>query len=62
MAASYQALLQDSTSLVQRIPLAGAQEGLVLTITSQDYIAHWPGSISEDGNIGLVDAMIVLPY
>jgi hypothetical protein len=62
MAASNQALLQDSTSLVQRIPLIGAQEGLVLTITSQDYIVHWPGSIFEDGSTRLVDATIVLPY
>jgi hypothetical protein len=62
MATSYQALLQDSTSPVRRIPLTGAQEGFVLTVTSQDYIVHWSGSISEDGNTGLVDAMIVLPY
>jgi len=34
----------------------------VLTVTSQDYIVHWLGSISEDGNTGLVDATIVLPY
>jgi hypothetical protein len=61
-AAYYQALLQDSTSPVRRIPLTGAQEGLVLTITSQDHIVHWSGSISEDGNTGLVDAMIILPY
>jgi hypothetical protein len=34
----------------------------VLTVTSQDYIVHWLGSISENGNTRLVDAMIVLPY
>jgi hypothetical protein len=62
MVASYQALLQDSASLVRRIPLTGAQEGLVLTVTSQDYIIHWLGSISEDGNTGLVDATMALPY
>jgi hypothetical protein len=60
--ASYQALLQDLASLVRRIPLTGAQEGLILTVTSQDYIVHWSGSISEDGSTGLVDTMIVLPY
>jgi hypothetical protein len=32
--ASYEALLQHSASLVRRVPLIGAQEGLVLTITS----------------------------
>jgi hypothetical protein len=62
MVASYQALLQDLASLVRRIPLIGAQEGLVLTVTSQDYIIHWLGSISEDGNTELVDATMVLPY
>jgi hypothetical protein len=34
----------------------------VLIVTSQYYIVHWPGSISKDGNTGLVDATIVLPY
>jgi hypothetical protein len=34
----------------------------VLTITSQDYIVHWSGSISQDGSTRLVDATIVLPY
>jgi hypothetical protein len=61
-AASYQALLQDLASHVRKIPLTGAQEGLVLTVRSQDYIVHWPGSISEDGNTRLVDATIVLPF
>jgi hypothetical protein len=42
--------------------LTGAQKSLVLTITSQDYIVHWSGSISEDNNTRLVDATIVLPY
>jgi hypothetical protein len=52
----------DSAGPIQRIPLTGAQKGLVLTVTSQYYIVHWPGFISEDGNTGLVDATIVLPY
>jgi hypothetical protein len=34
----------------------------VLVVTSQDYIIHWLGSISKDGNTGLIDATIVLPY
>jgi hypothetical protein len=44
------------------MPLIGAQEGLVLTVTYQDYIVHWTSSISEDSNTGLVDTTIVLPY
>jgi hypothetical protein len=62
MATSYQALLQDSASPIWRIPLTGAQEGLVLTVTSQDYTIQWLGSISEDGNSRLVDTTIVLPF
>jgi hypothetical protein len=62
MATSYQALLQGSTSLVRRLPLIGAQEGLVLTITSQDYIVHWSGSIPGDDNIRLVGTTMILPY
>ena len=46
------------------MPLKGAQEGLVLTITSQDYIIHWPGYVSEDSSTRLVDTImtIALPY
>ena len=47
-----------------RMPLKGAQEGLVLTITSQDCIVHWPGSVPEGSSTRLVDAMTttILPY
>jgi hypothetical protein len=62
MVACYQALLHESTSLIQRVPLIGAQEDLILTITSQDYIVHWPGSIPKDDNTRLVDTLVVLPY
>jgi len=46
------------------MPLKGAQEGLVLTITSQDYIIHWLGSIPEDSGTQLVDNVTTtaLPY
>jgi hypothetical protein len=47
---------------VRRVPLAGAQEGLVLTITPQECLVHWPGSISGDGDIRLVDEATILPY
>ena len=47
-----------------RIPLKRAQEGLVITITSQDCIVHWPGSVPEDSSTRLVDAttIAILPY
>jgi hypothetical protein len=44
------------------VPLIGAQEGLVLTITSQDYIVHWLGYIPKDDSTWLVDTTTVLPY
>ena len=46
------------------MPLEGAQEGLILTITSQDCIVHWPGSIPKDSGTRLVDTMMttILPY
>jgi hypothetical protein len=62
VATSYQALLQGSTNPMRRVPLIGAQEGFVLTITSQDYIIHWPGSIPEDSGTRLVGTTTVLPY
>ena len=62
MATSYQARLGGVLDPVLRMPLKGAQEGLVLTITSQDYIVHWPGSIPEDDSIRLVGTTTVLPY
>jgi hypothetical protein len=62
MAASYQALLHGSTSPIQGVPLIGAQEGLILTITSKDYIVHWLGSIPEDDSTRLVGSMVFLPY
>ena len=46
------------------MPLKGAQEGLVLTITSQDCIVHWPGSVPEDSATRLVGTTTttILPY
>ena len=46
------------------MPLKGAQEGLVLTIMSQDCIVHWPGSVSEDSGTRLVGTTTttILPY
>ena len=64
MAMSYQTQLERSLNPVLRMPLKGAQEGLVLTITSQDYIIHWPGSVPKDSSTRLVDmtTTTTLPY
>ena len=48
MATSYQARPEGSPDPVLRMPLEGAQEDLILTITSQDCIVHWSGSVPED--------------
>jgi hypothetical protein len=64
MAKSYQAWPEGSLDSVLRMPLKGAQEGLVLTITSQNCIVHWPGSIPEDSGTRLVGTTTtaILPY
>ena len=64
METSYQAELERSLNPVLGIPLTGAQEGLVLTVTSQDCIIHWPGSVPKDSSTRLVDTTttIALPY
>ena len=64
MVTSYQALLERSLNPVLGIPLTGAREGLVRTITSQDCIIHWPGSVPEDSSTRLVDTTTTtaLPY
>jgi hypothetical protein len=62
MAKSCQILLQEAARSVRRVPLAESQEGLVLTITPQDCLVHWPGSISGGGDIRLVDEATILPY
>ena len=63
-ATSYQARPKGSPDPVLRMPLEGAQEGLILTITSQDCIIHWPGSVPEDGSTQLVGTTTttILPY
>ena len=64
MAKSYQAWPKGSLNLVLRMPQKGAQKGLVLTITSQDCIVHWPGSVPEDSGTRLVGTTTttILPY
>ena len=64
MATSYQTWPEGFLDPVLRMPLKGAQEGLVLTITSQDYIVHWPGTVPKDDGTQLVDntTTATLPY
>ena len=64
MATSYQTRPKGFLDPVLRMPLKGAQEGLVLTITSQDCIIHWPGSVPKDSGTQLVGTTMttILPY
>ena len=64
MAKAYQARLEGSLDPVLRMPLKGAKEGLVLTITSQDCIVHWPGSVPKDSGTQLVGTTTttIIPY
>ena len=61
---SYQGQFERSFNPMLGIPLTGAQEGLVLTITSQNCIIHWPGSVPEDSGTQLVGTTTtaILPY
>jgi hypothetical protein len=38
----YRDLLRKIAGLVRSLRLTKAQEGLILTVTSQDYLVHWP--------------------
>jgi hypothetical protein len=51
MAKSCQILLQEAVGSMQGVPLIGAQEGLVITITLQDYLVQWSGSASGSGDV-----------
>jgi len=64
MATSNQTRPEGFLDPVLRMPLKGAQEGLVLSTTSQDCIVHWPGTIPEDDGTQLVDDTMTktLPY
>ena len=63
-AKSYQGQIERSFNPMLGIPLTGAQEGLMLTITLQDCIIHWPGSIPEGSETQLVGTTTtaILPY
>jgi hypothetical protein len=62
MARSYQDLLQEIVGPVRGLRLIGAQEGLILTMISEDYLVYWPGSISKSNNARLVNETAILPY
>ncbi|HET8670998.1 MAG TPA: hypothetical protein VFM05_10340 [Candidatus Saccharimonadales bacterium] len=60
----YKELLESNFQSVE-VPLTGAQQGLVLSLTRQGYAVHWPGAkpgemISDDTRIvGMVE---ILPF
>jgi hypothetical protein len=60
-AGSYQAQLQE-VGLVRRLLLSGSQEGLIMTITFEVCLIHWPSTFTQGGNTRLVDEAITLPY
>jgi hypothetical protein len=62
MAKTYQDLLKNTAGRVRRLHHPGAQEGLILTITSKDCLIHWPGTCPLNGNAWLVEEDITLPY
>jgi hypothetical protein len=62
VAKSCQILLQEAAGSVLWVPLVGAQEGLVLTITPQDCLIHWSGSVSGGGDVRLNNEAMILPY
>jgi hypothetical protein len=46
----------------QRLHLTGAQEGLVLIVTSKNCLVHWLGTYPQNNNARLVEEDITLPY
>jgi hypothetical protein len=59
---TYQGLLRSMAGRAQRLHLTRAQEGLVLTVTPEDYLVHWPGTYPQNSNTRLVEEAITLPY
>ena len=49
-ASSYQNHIRNRMSSTRRILLEGAQELLIMTVTPQDYVVHWPGSFFSERN------------
>jgi hypothetical protein len=64
-ASIYQDSINHLMQSEQEIPLMGAQTGLVLSITSEDGIVHWPGArldISSADSSRLVSMVELLPF
>jgi hypothetical protein len=47
---------------IQKLQLTGAQEGLMLTVTPEECLVHWPGIYPLNNNVQLVEEAITLPY
>jgi hypothetical protein len=62
VARTYQNMIREVAGPMQRLQLTRALEGLILTITSQDCLVHWPGTFPQSGNTRLADEVITLPY
>lgn len=65
MASAFQELIQPLLQSELEIPLIGAQKGLVLSITPEDGIVHWPGARLLTTMLDpsrLVDMVEILPY
>ena len=46
-ASIYQHFTQDKMNSARKILLEGAQEGMIMTVTPQDCVVHWPGSFTS---------------
>jgi len=46
-ASIYQHFTQDKMNSARKIFLEGAQEGMIMTVTSQDCVVHWSGSFAS---------------
>ena len=47
-ASIYQHFTQDKMDSARKILLGGAQEGMIMTVTPQDCVVHWPGSFTSE--------------
>lgn len=61
IASIYQSLTQTSFNDIHQISLGGAQKGLVMTVTPQDCIVHWPSSFATERTL-LISYAEELPY
>jgi hypothetical protein len=62
VAKTYQDSLRGMNGRIQKLQLTGAQEGLMLTVTPEECLVHWPGIYPLNNNVQLVEEAITLPY